>query len=435
MNQKTRTIEALLPVKIKRGNIRYAQGVKAGNWIFATGHMATDYKQGLPPQVLDPRFPLSGKPKNEKEADLIFGKLDKVLRAGGSNLSNVVRLDQYYTSSAAVDHYHVARRAALGTYIPPSTSILESGLLLRDADIEVEMIAIIPTADTQVEIFRPPQIDSPKTSGYAPAVKVGDFIFVAGQLATAGKGEEEPIPPEARTPRGYLWRGGTQIKLETEYIVRHRLEPALKASGSSLQNVVKAQVYLRNVADIPAFNRVWASHFPIHPPVTTVVPTSTPGFGIVDANIEINAIALADDGRTKREIFNPPISTEYENQTVAIRAGNLLFITGLMAVDKNGLIAGSLPDPQQPFFGTPVQSQMDHILRTARKICRGAGTSLDNVLRIQQFHTHLEEFYPAYQVFQSYLPGCYLPFSAIQVPGPLPVPGATLLVDLWVYAP
>ncbi len=428
------TVETLLPVEISRGKIRYAQGVKAGNWIFAAGHTATDFSNGLSPAVLNTRLPRAGKPKNEKEADFIFARLKEILLAAGSDMPNVVRLDQYYTTWKAVDPYHVARRAAFGAYIPPSTSILQGGLLLKDADIEVQMIAIVPRDDFRVEAIRLQEIDAPTTSGYAPAVRAGDYVFVAGQMATQGKGSEERIPPEARPVPGYLWRG-KQIKLEAEYIIRHRLEPALKASGSSLANIVKAQVYMRDIDDFPAFNEVWAKYFPKDPPVTTLIPTATPGFAIAEAALEINALALDDGGKTKKEVIKTDVFTGYVNQTAALRAGDLLFISGLMAVDENGLAAGCDLDPRQPYFGSPIQSQMDCIIDNAQKICRAAGTSLENVVRIQQFHTGLDEFYPAYQTWQRYLPGQYLPLSAVQVPGPLPVPGAAVLVDLWVYAP
>ena len=38
------------------------------------------------------------------------------------------------------------------------------------------------------------------------------------------------------------------------------------------------------------------------------------------------------------------------------------------------------------------------------------------------------------QVWQHHLPGRHLPFSAVEVPF-LPVPGCTVQLDLWVYAP
>lgn len=133
--------------------------------------------------------------------------------------------------------------------------------------------------------------------------------------------------------------------------------------------------------------------------------------------------------------MNADIFTGYDHQSVAIRAGDLLCISGLMAIDRHGLIPEAELDPRQPYFGSSIQAQMDYILQNAQTICQAAGTSLEQVVRIQQFHTDLREFYPAYQVWQHYLPGRPLPFSAVQVPEPMPVPGCTVLLDLWVYAP
>lgn len=427
-------IEPLFPLEIPTGKILYAQGVRAGRWVFATGHMATDFENGLAPEVFNPRLPHYGKPKNEKEAEVIFDNLKAVLQAAGSDLLNAVRLDQYYTTWKAVDPYHVARRAAFGEYIPPSTSILQKGLLLSGAEIEVQMMAIVPEGEFRVRGFRPSDVEVSATSGFTPVIRAGDYVFVAGQVASWKKGNEGGIAPEARVLPGHLWRG-TQIKLETEYIIRRKFEPALKEGGSSLANLVKAQVYMSNVDDFPAFNEVWAKYFPQDPPVTTLIPTATPGFGFSEATIEINVLALADEGKTKKEVVNTDVFTGYDNQSVAILAGDLLFISGLMAIDRNGLVPEAEVDPRQPYFASSIQAQMDHILQNVQKICLAAGTSLENLVRIQQFHTDLREFYPAYQVWQHYLPGRPLPFSAVQVPEPMPVPGCTVLLDLWVYAP
>ncbi len=427
-------VTPLLIKKISRSKVLYAQGMKAGRWIFATGHMATDFKNGLAPAVFNPRLPHYGKPKNEREAEIIFGNLKNVLRSGGSDFANVVRLDQYYSTWKAVDPYHVVRRNVFGKYIAPSTSILQRGLLLPGADIEVQMIAIVPQGGFKVQAILPSEVETTPTSGYMPIVRAGDYVFVAGQMATWGKGNEGGIAPEARVLSGHLWRG-TQIKLETEYIIRRRLEPALQAAGSSLSHVIKAQIYLSKVDDFGSFNEVWARYFPKDPPVTTLIPTATPGFGIFDASIEINAIALVNGGKTEKKIIESDVFTGYDNQSVAIRAGDLLFISGLMALDRNGLIPEGEVDPHQPYFSSSIQAQMDFILQNAAKICHAADTSLENVVRIQQFHTNLRDFYPAYQVWQHYLPGLPLPFSAVQIPDTMPVPGCTVILDLWAYAP
>src|SRR5690606_3243757 len=92
-------------------------------------------------------------------------------------------------------------------------------------------------------------------------------------------------------------------------------------------------------------------------------------------------------------------------------------------------------DPRQPHFGSTIRAQTRAILANAEKICAAAGTSLANVVRIQQFHASVADFYESYLVWDAHLPGMAFPFSAIEVAPESPVPGATLMMDLWVYAP
>ena len=131
------------------------------------------------------------------------------------------------------------------------------------------------------------------------------------------------------------------------------------------------------------------------------------------------------------ETLGPPIS----HYTDAVRFGDLLFISGLMASDVTGLVAQAERDPGQPWYSSPATAQAECIIASAEKICQTAGTSLGNAVRIQQFHTDISEFYPVHQAWRRHLPDAALPFAAVHVPHPLPVPGATMLMDIWVYAP
>jgi len=423
-------VEPLLPVRIERGGIQYAPGVRAGRWVFATGLLATDFKHGLAQAVFNPRYPHGSRPKAQREADFIFERLGRILAAGGTALGNVVRLDQYYPSWKAVDPYHRARREAFGAYVPPSTSILERELLLPDAFMDVQAVAIIPEGRFRVHSLAPKNVDAPPESGYAPVVTAGDYVFVAGQLA---RGPDGGLAAEAQVPRSYLWKG-TQIALETEYLIRHRLAPALQAAGSSLANVVKAQVYLTDIGETSGFLQAWTQHFGAHVPATTIVPTAVPGLNTAGATIEVNLLALRDGGATRKEPIALESASGFGVLPAAVRAGDLLLLTGLLATEAQGPIAEAERDPRQPYFGSPIQAQMRHILAQAERLCQAVGASLDDVVRIQQFHTDLAEFYPACQVWQERMPGRALPFSAIGVPGPLAVPGCSVLLDLWVYA-
>ena len=426
-------VEPLQPVIIPKGNIRYAPGVRAGRWIFATGHKGTaDYLSGMARDVLRPGAPHSASPKLRREAEQIFRNTARVFAAGGGDMRNIVRVDQNYTSGRAVESYHDARRAVLKDHIPPSTSTLTQGFLLPGQEIEVHMIGIVPQGNFRARHIRPADHAVHATSGYSLALAAGDYVFVAGRMADSFK-FGEGLAQQARLPAGHLWKG-LPIKLEAEFILREKIEPALNAAGSSLKNIVKCQVYMRDAEDFAPFNEVWAKFFPKAKPATTLIPTATPGFFLQDARIEINTIALTDAGSTRKQIVDGGVVPAYRGYSQAVRAGDLLFISGLMAVDEAGLVEAAQISPAQPYFGSTVQAQMDVLLKNAQKICLAAGTSLANAVRIQQYHTDLRDFFPAYQMWERHLPGRYLPFSAVEVPF-LPVPGVCVQLDLWVYAP
>jgi hypothetical protein len=105
--------------------VPYAYAVKAGKWIFLTGHEAFDFESGVAEAVAGPPgLPLHGRARSRREGDFILQRMQRILREFGSDLAHAVRLDQYYPNPEAVAAYHLARHAAFGDYIPPSTSVV-----------------------------------------------------------------------------------------------------------------------------------------------------------------------------------------------------------------------------------------------------------------------------------------------------------------------
>jgi enamine deaminase RidA (YjgF/YER057c/UK114 family) len=105
-----------------------------------------------------------------------------------------------------------------------------------------------------------------------------------------------------------------------------------------------------------------------------------------------------------------------------------------MAMRDESLVPEAKADSTQPYNAIPVKAELREILMQAETICRDAGTTLKNVVRIQQFHTDLADLSAALEVWSGVTDGMALPLSPIEVPW-LPVPGAALQLDLWVYAP
>jgi 2-iminobutanoate/2-iminopropanoate deaminase len=107
---------------------------------------------------------------------------------------------------------------------------------------------------------------------YSQAIRIGDFVFVSGQLALK-PGDKE-------------LSGGT-IEEQTEQIFAN-LAAILAEAGTSLAKLVKTTVFLQNLDDFQGMNTVYAAHVGDRPPArSTVEVAKLPS----NALVEIEAIA------------------------------------------------------------------------------------------------------------------------------------------------
>jgi 2-iminobutanoate/2-iminopropanoate deaminase len=104
------------------------------------------------------------------------------------------------------------------------------------------------------------------------AIKVGDWVFVSGQLGMDPK-------------TGRLAEGG--IEAETRQVCEN-LKAVLEAAGSSLAKVAKVTIYVTDLGELLQMNEVFSGYFPIDPPARTTFQAA----GLVaGARVEIEAIA------------------------------------------------------------------------------------------------------------------------------------------------
>lgn len=116
--------------------------------------------------------------------------------------------------------------------------------------------------------------DAPKAIGpYSQAIIANGFVYTAGQVGTDPK-------------TGTLVEGG--IVEQTEQALKN-IEAVLKASGSSLDDVVKTTVFLADMNDFAKMNEVYGKRFgKPYPARSTVQVARLPR----DARIEIEAVAV-----------------------------------------------------------------------------------------------------------------------------------------------
>jgi enamine deaminase RidA (YjgF/YER057c/UK114 family) len=402
--------------------VPYAYAVKAGPWIFLTGHEAFDFAGGITEAVAGPPgFPLFGRARWRREGDFILQRMRRILQEFGSDLGHGVRLDQFYPTPAAVDPYHLARR----DYIPPSTSVVMESCFGAESGISSSLIAVVPSAEHEIRKVYPSGVASSATSGFVPAVVCDDFVFIAGQMAS---GPEHGLDPRAHVPDHSLW-AGTEIRKQAEFIIQERLKPALEAAGSSLDRSVKAQIYLRNVPDFPDFIDVWTQHYQDIPCALTVVPTK--GFAMVGGIIEINLMALTNSAKRDKEVIAADIP-EMAAYGPCIKVGEFLLPSGLMALGRDGHVAGKTISAGFPRLAHAGYTQAAAVHDYADALCRAAGTSLTKVLRAQYFVSDSTIFPGVMMAWASRFGAQPLPFVCIQTPPEMPAPGMALIADFWI---
>jgi enamine deaminase RidA (YjgF/YER057c/UK114 family) len=425
-------VKPIAPVRIGSTDLHYAQGVRAGQWLFFTGHTASDFARGIAAEVAGkPGLPLGGAPRYRREGDYIFSRFKQLIAAEGGDLRHVVRVDQYYPTHLAVNPYQRARKAILGDYVPPSTSVLMDELAVLGANMDVSLLAVLPGEGREPHPARADNVPVPQHSGFIPSLVCGDYVFVAGQMPN-NEAMTGLAPAAYRAPNA-IWNG-TDIRLQTEFLITSRLKPALEAGGSSLENAVKAQVYLTNIQDLPEFLDVWNSHFGEKNPCALTV-VATKGLALLESIIEINIFGVRGDGKIKKQVIEHPASQHMRLGAAAVRAGDLLCLSTLFAADENGALPASSASAGLRYFGAPAQQQMRAILDTAADICGKAGTSLENVMRAQHFVSDLNLLGPALRVWQQRLGDAPIPFGAVRPPAPFPIPGCDIILDAWIYAP
>jgi reactive intermediate/imine deaminase len=116
-----------------------------------------------------------------------------------------------------------------------------------------------------------------RSRGYSQVVKVGNTVYIAGQISVGpdgnvvGKGDPE-------TQVRQVWRN---------------VEAAVKAAGGTLQNVVKTTTYITNIQYAAAVRKVREELFQsLNPPTSTLLVVA--GLAGPDYLVEIEVIAVVD---------------------------------------------------------------------------------------------------------------------------------------------
>jgi enamine deaminase RidA (YjgF/YER057c/UK114 family) len=204
---------------------------------------------------------------------------------------------------------------------------------------------------------------------YRQVVASGDFMYVAGTIATDAR--RHFVPGDVRA----------QTRTVLEEIKR-----LLQETGGSLDRVASVQVYLRRAGDFQAMNEVYRTYFPKDPPARTTVVAN---LVLPQALVEMSAIALRPGA--ERTVVHPADWIRAPNPySYGIKSGETLFLSGL--VPRNGRDNTAIEGD--------MTVQVKAVLDNAGAILKAAGMGYADVVSARVFITDtgkLQEMNAAYR--------------------------------------
>jgi 2-iminobutanoate/2-iminopropanoate deaminase len=121
-----------------------------------------------------------------------------------------------------------------------------------------------------VEFLTP---DGPPKNPFSPAVRVGNMLYLAGQIGTDSTGK--------------VVAGGIQAEARQAL---NNIKRVLEQSGSNLNRVVKCTVFMADMKEWPAMNEIYATYFKEHFPARSAFGAT--GLAL-NARVEIECMAVA----------------------------------------------------------------------------------------------------------------------------------------------
>lgn len=121
------------------------------------------------------------------------------------------------------------------------------------------------------QVIGGPYISRGRKLSLSKAVRAGDFVFLTGVVPRAG---DQPM------------NTGT-IEDQTRAVCE-TIKATLAEAGCTLDDVVKAMVWLRERDDFPGFNKIYGEYFPVDPPARSAVLSQL----LVDVRLEVEVVAF-----------------------------------------------------------------------------------------------------------------------------------------------
>ncbi|MEV4133098.1 RidA family protein [Dactylosporangium sp. NPDC049742] len=233
----------------------YSVGVESGPYLFSAGFIPTDFESGLHPNARVPQHIWYGN-QVAAETDETLRQIRITMEAAGGDWRDVIKVVIYLTPEGvrqlpAIDEVWARHWP---TDPPARTVVPVSGIGgVKGGNVEIYVVVARPGHGGDRHIIRTDNALAP-IGHQAQAVRSGPLLFLSAQLGRTASG----------APDGAFARSLPHTRRHIVDQVRRIHEDVAaicEAAGTSIENAVRADLFLSDLEDLPTVFQAWPEPF------------------------------------------------------------------------------------------------------------------------------------------------------------------------------
>ena len=336
----------------------------------------------------------------KEQTEQCFKNIKSILESIDHVMNDVVRITIFVKNIKDVDTVDEVYKTFFPTYVPTRTTVAVAALSLN-ALVQIEALVsngegTIPNAPQAGNLIKliNNTANAPLSNLSAQTVSFSHYNNLSAQL---------PIDPKT----GRLITGG--VKEQAQQCLKN-IKAILNNIDVPFDDIVKINIFLKNLSDIEAVDEVYATFFPdsaiaravAYVPARTIVAVSDLS---MHALVQIEAVASHGDG-------TPPQAIE-DRHGIVINANNTenapknSLSTQTVAFSHYNHISAQLPiDPKTgKMIAGGVKEQAEQCLKNIKAILESISHGMEDVVKVNIFLTNITDSELVDEVYTTFFPG------------------------------
>ncbi len=335
----------------------------------------------------------------KEQAEQCFKNIKAIVESIGHVMSDIVRITVFVKNIKEVDAVDEVYKTFFPTYVPTRTTVAVAALPM-DALVQVEALVsngegTIPNAPQSGDLIKLTNntANAPISALSTQTVSFSHYNNLSAQL---------PIDPKT----GRLVVGG--VKEQAGQCLKN-IKAILESIDVPFDDIVKINIFLKDLSDIDAVNEVYTTFFPDSaiaravayvPARTTVEAAALP----MDALVQIEAVVSHGDG-------TPPQAIE-DRHGLIIEANNTehapksALSTQTVAFSHYNHLSAQLPlDPKSGKMAAGgVKEQAEQCLKNIKEILESIGHGMEDVVKVNMFLKNISDIDSVNEVYKTFFP-------------------------------